>query len=368
MAHNLEIINGQASFVENGRKERAWHRLGHVFDGPLTVKEALELSHANYRVELQPVIALSPTMAEMLSEGRVVDEAFQDAFLASMIQNKKVTMRMDTETPLGIVSDHYGVVQNEDAFKFLDTLLTGQLTDSGHTPIIETAGVLGHGERVFVTAKFPEQIILDNNTDDRVEMYVVFTTAHDGTGAVNVMCTPTRVVCNNTLNFAMRHNVGKLSLAHSSGIMNRLDLQKKENAEFAYKALNMYQIYKKSLEESFTHLQNIRLSEKDLERILAEVLLSEANKKVYNLTGNIHHEDISTHGKNVYQKAYETLQTGIGQEYGERGTGMWLINGLTSYYQNEVDYQSDEYKFTSIQEGNVARKIQKAYNLALEAA
>ena len=52
MAHNLEIVNGVASYAENGRKERAWHGLGQVFDGEMTVQQALELSHADYRVEL----------------------------------------------------------------------------------------------------------------------------------------------------------------------------------------------------------------------------------------------------------------------------------------------------------------------------
>ena len=46
MAHNIEINNGVASFAENGRKERAWHKLGQVFDRPMTVKEALEASLA----------------------------------------------------------------------------------------------------------------------------------------------------------------------------------------------------------------------------------------------------------------------------------------------------------------------------------
>jgi len=363
MSHNLEIKNGVASFAENGRKERAWHKLGQVFDGPMTVKEALELSHADYRVELHPVVALTPKLAEAMGQDTIITDQWQDDMLDAIIPNKKVTLRMDTMQPLGVVSDSYGVVQNEDAFKFLDTLITGQLTDREHTPVIETAGVLGRGERVFVTAKFPEQIILDNKTDDRVEMYVVFTTAHDGTGAVTVMCTPTRVVCNNTLSLALRDNVGKLSLSHSSGIMNRLDLRKKENAEFAYRALNMYNVYKKSLEESFEHLKNIRLAEKDLDNILAEVLLSEVNKNVFRLTGNIHHDDISSYGKNVFLKAKETLENGIGQDLGERGTGMWFINGLTSYFQNEVEYKSDEYKFQSIQNGSVARRVQKAYDL-----
>ena len=359
----IEMRNGIASFVENGRKERAWHKLGHVFDGPMTVKEALELSHADYLVELHPILAMTPHFSESMSQGGVITEALQDEMLDSIVPGKKVTMRMDTMKPLGVVSDSYGIVQNEDAFKFLDTLVTGQLTDSGHTPIIETAGVLGHGERVFITAKFPEQIILDNKTDDRVDMYIVFTTSHDGTGAVNCMVTPTRVVCNNTLNFAMRHNVGKLSLRHSSGIMNRLDLASKENAEFAFKALNMYQVYKNSLEESFEHLRNIKLAEKDLDNILAQVLLSEPNYKIYQETGNINHADITTFGKNVFNKAKETVYSGIGQDLGERGTGLWLVNGLTSYYQNEVNWKDEEYKFDSIQQGQAAKKIQMAYDL-----
>ena len=367
MAHNLEIVNGVASFVENGKKERAWHGLGHVFDGPLTVKEALELSHADYKVELQPIVALTPGIAEHIAMDNYSMQYFQDEMLDAIVPGKKVTMRMDTMKPLGVVSDSYGVVQNEDAFKFLDTLLTGQLTDSEHTPIIETAGVLGHGERVFVTAKFPEQIILDNKTDDRIEMYVCFTTSHDGTGAVNCMVSPTRVVCNNTLNFAMRHNAGKLSLRHSSGIMNRLDLANKENAEFAYKALNMYNVYKKSLEESFEHLRQIKIAEKDLDNILAQVLLSEPNYKIYQETGNINHEDITTFGKNIFNKAKETVYSGIGQELGERGTGLWLVNGLTSYYQNEVNYKNDEYKFDSIQQGQAAKKVQMAYDLLVAA-
>ncbi len=363
MAHNIEFKDGAYSFVENGKKERAWHQLGQVFDGPMTVKEALELSHADYKVELHPVFAMSPTIAEHLAWENYNVELLQDEILDCIVPNKKVTMRMDTMKPLGIVSDSYGIVQNEDAFKFLDTLLTGQLTDSEHAPVIETAGVLGHGERVFITAKFPDQIILDNKGDDRVEMYVVFTTSHDGTGAVNCMVTPTRVVCNNTLNFAMNHNAGKLSLRHSSGIMTRLDLANKENAEFAYKALNMFNVYKKSLEESFEHLRTVRICEKDLDNILAQVLLSEPNLKIYQQTGNINHEDITTFGKNVFNKAKETIYSGVGQEYGEKGTGMWLINGLTSYYQNEVNYKSEEYKFDSIQQGQAAKKVQKAYEL-----
>ena len=68
MAHNLENNAGVTSYVENGRQERAWHNLGQVFDGPMTVEQALELSHADYQVELQPVIAMSPEIQELMQK------------------------------------------------------------------------------------------------------------------------------------------------------------------------------------------------------------------------------------------------------------------------------------------------------------
>ena len=358
MAHLIEVNEGVASFAENGRKERAWHGLGQVFDGPMTVEQALELSHADYEVKLQPVVAITPDIEEAMVSGNVSTDLLLDA----IISNRKATMRLDKQKPLGIVSDNYGVVQNRQAFSFIDTLCTGEI-GSDHTPVIESAGVLGQGERVFITAKFPENIILDNKGEDRVEMFVVFTTSHDGTGAVNCLVTPVRVVCNNTLNFAMRHNAGRLALRHTSGIMNRLDLTNKENVEFAYKTMNMYQIYLHSLEEKFTVLQNLKCDEEWVNKVIANVMFSEPNFEVFKRTNNVFHEDISTHGKNVFTKVKDTIESGVGQGLGERGTAMWVLNGITSYFQNEAKYKDEESKFKSLQDGYAAGKVQQAYEL-----
>ena len=88
MAHNLEIVNGVASFVENGKKERAWHRLGQVFDGPMTVVEALQLSHADYKVELFPILAMTPSFSDKFTQGTVVTEEMQNNMLDSIIDGK----------------------------------------------------------------------------------------------------------------------------------------------------------------------------------------------------------------------------------------------------------------------------------------
>ena len=367
MAHNIEIRNGVASFAENGKKERAWHGLGddqQIFDRPMFVHEALKACHADYTVQAQPVAALSPEVMEMIQNGQDVPfSVLQDLIVA----DKMATMRLDHNETLGLVSDKYGIVQNEDAFKFVDLFCSGQFADRDNTPVIETCGVLGKGERVFVTAKFPEQIVIDAKRDDLVDMYMTFTTSHDGTGAVRAMVTPIRVVCNNTLSMAMANNIGRVSFRHTSNVMNRIDLLNKENAEFAAKALNVYEVYKNGLEQAFDHLKNIKLSEKELDNILAEVLLSDEYNKIYKQTGTIESDGIPTRSKNIFIGVKNAMEVGIGQELIESGTALWALNGLTTYYQNTANFKDAETKFDSIMDGNVYNKVNKAYSLLVAA-
>jgi phage/plasmid-like protein (TIGR03299 family) len=361
----IEITERGASFAENGKRERAWHGLGQVVDEPMFVKDALRLCHADYNVGLQPVVALSDELRAAMDNGEFINAAMLKSLL---VDNTMATMRLDSNKSLGIVSDKYGIVQNADAFRFVDLFCSGKFADRDNTPVIESCGVLGKGERVFVTAKFPQPIVLDAHRDDLVEMYVVFTNSHDGSGAVRCMVTPVRVVCNNTLNLAMRNNIGRISFRHTSKVMDRLDLLNKENAEFAYKTLNVYDVYSNGLKECFEHLRNIKLSEKDLDNILADVLLAPEAAKVFHSEGNIYHEDIATRGRNIFLSAKEALETGVGQSGQERGTGMWAINGLTTYFQNAASFKSEESKFDALIDGSVYDKVNKAYDLILAAA
>ena len=61
----------------------------------------------------------------------------------------------------------------------------------------------------------------------------------------------------------------------------------------------------------------------------------------------------------------QSMENGIGQEYGERGTAMWAINGLTTYFQNDKNYTSEELKFNSVMNGHAANKLQRAYDLLM---
>lgn len=364
MSHMIEIKSGVASFAENGRRERAWHGLGQVVDEPMFVKDALKLCHADYNVGLQPIIAVTDDLLNAIHNGEMIDGSMLRNLF---VEGRMATVRTDSNTALGLTSDSYGIVQNESAFQFVDMFCSGKFADRDNTPVIETCGVLGKGERVFVTAKFPQSIVLDAKRDDLVDMYVVFTTSHDGTGSVRCMCTPVRVVCNNTLNLALEKNIGRIAFRHSSKVMSRLDLLNKENAEFAYNALGVAKVYTDGLKECFDHLRNIKLSEKDLDNIIAEITLADEAKKVFLETRNIYHDDIATRGRNIFLGMKESMENGIGQDILDRGNALWAINGITTFYQNEVNFKNDEVMFDNISSGNVYKKVNKAYEMLIAA-
>ena len=364
MAHGLEERNGKFSFAENGSRERAWHGLGEVVKEPMFVADALKLCRADYNVQLQPIVALNDELVHAMENGENINASILRDLL---VEGRKATVRTDLNTALGIVSEDYGTVQNSDAFKFVDMLCSGLDSNRTEKPTIECCGVLGKGERVFITCKMPEDIVLNPHTDDRIETYVVFTTSHDGTGSVRCMVTNVRVVCSNTLNFAMKHNSGRIAFRHSSKVMSRLDLLNKENAEFAYKTLGLWNEYEKCFKESLEHLRNIKLSERDLDNIIAEITLADEAKKAFLETRNINHEDIATRGRNIFLGMKEAMESGIGQDILESGTALWAINGVTTYFQNEANFKNGEVMFDNMMDGNVYKKVNKAYEMLIAA-
>lgn len=82
----------------------------------------------------------------------------------------------------------YLIVQNAEAFEFFDAIV-----GNGNGIQYETAGALGNGERIFITAKLPDYIRVGNG-DDVVEKYIFLTTSHDGSGSITAAFTPIRIV------------------------------------------------------------------------------------------------------------------------------------------------------------------------------
>lgn len=365
MAANIQILSdGTQCFVENGSKERAWHGLGTTFDRPMTAEEALNGCHANWNVEERGLYYMDNDFGKLLMENPTMT-AQEFVNRLKKVESHKGIVRADNDFNLGIVGRGYGMVQNIDAFEFIDLLTNGKVGNAS----IETAGVLGNGERIFIVAKFPE-VVRIGSKDDVVEQYMVFTTSHDGSGAVMCLSTNVRVVCQNTLNLALRNNSGKLCFKHTRHVTKRMDLTNKENAEMAYKALRLQQTYNQFFAESLEELGRIRLTDKQTEEILVNAVLTPDVQKIYFESGkDMNCDDIPTRSKNIITSITEATHSGVGQDILDKGTGLWLVNGLTTYYQNNYDWKGDgERKFDAIVGGSVETKLQKLYSNILKVA
>lgn len=197
MAHELEIRKGKASMMYVG--EVPWHGLGTRLDRPATAAEAIQAANMDWQVVKVPLYAYVGKTAPV------------PAGKFGVVRNDQIGT--DECKVLGVVGAEYEPLQNCDAFTFFDDIV-------GHNAAIyHTAGVLNDGRRVWILAKLPGEIRVAN--DDITHKYLLLANSHDGSSAVQVKFTPVRVVCNNTLTYALRQ--GKtLRVAHCRNVRERL--------------------------------------------------------------------------------------------------------------------------------------------------
>ena len=156
----------------------------------------------------------------------------------------KANLRDSDNQVLGVVTDRYKVVQNEDAFAFTDSLL-------GEGVTYETAGSLQNGRRTWILAKLPQRYIISG---DEITPYLVFMNSHDGSGAIKAAMTPIRVVCMNTLNLALSTAKRTWSADHVGDIQGKLK-DARDTLLYAGR-------YMEELGKAIDGLNKVRLSDK----------------------------------------------------------------------------------------------------------
>jgi len=175
MAHEFE----SGFFVA----QAAWHRLGTVLQQPPTTEKAITEAGLDWQVLEEPLYQAATE--------------HPDAVLC-----KRLVRDFDKQI-LGTVKYDYTPLQNNDAFRWFDPLLT-----SGKVAL-ETAGSLQGGKRIWIMAKVTETEA-DIRFGDWVRPYLLLHNSHDGSTAVWIQFTPVRVVCMNTLAGAAARRFGEL--------------------------------------------------------------------------------------------------------------------------------------------------------------
>lgn len=337
MAHNINFNErtGQHSFFSV--KEKAWHGLGQIVEQYPTSAEALKFSGLDYEVVKEDIYTTSYN-----ADGQAMD-------FTKRVKTHFATIRKDTGDVLGVVGKDYEIVQNRDAFAFFDAIVGGDGIQ------YETAGALGNGERVFITAKLPGYIKVGR--EDVIEQYLFLTTSHDGYGSITAAFTPVRVVCQNTLNAALRNKSNCIKIRHTANVKDRL--------EQAHKLMGITNTLSEQLESIFNRWTKVHITDPEVKKLIQQAMCP--NKEVYNNLQAGKDDELSTAFKNICDNAFayamsnptQTMDTTAGTLFG-------AYNSVTGYFQNVRKYKDDEAKLKSILYGGIAQqRTQKAFDLCL---
>ncbi len=191
-------------------KTPAWHRQGIVTEEATTSKDALRNSGLDWTVSKRPVFFEHDTPV-MDADGMSMETEYHAA------NGHYAIVRDDTLATLGVMESQYTILQNSDAFTFMD-----KLADRSEIRY-EAAGSLKNGRVIWLLAQLPnaqEVIPGDLNVP-----YVLLASSHDGTLPVRIQPTTIRVVCWNTLFAAINGQATTYAakIKHTSSMESRME-------------------------------------------------------------------------------------------------------------------------------------------------
>jgi len=347
MSHNINYNEGTGkhSFFSVG--EKAWHGLGQIISKYPTSAEAIKYAGLNYEVEKRPLFTYDTVNNNLNSNHNSSNQNSKTGFIIPEIEvpDFYATIRSDTEQVLGVVGNDYEIVQNVNAFSFFDAIV-----ESRKGILYETAGALG--ERIFITAKLPDYIKVGR--DDLIWQYLFLTTSHDGSGSITIAFTPVRIVCQNTLNAAMKNSSNSIKIRHTASAVEKL--------KGAQQILGRSMLLAVELEAVYNRWARVKIADREVKRLIQMAMAP--NKEVLQSLEEGRQEELSATYNNTVSSVLEyALTSPSQQEVTTKGTLFGTYNAVTGYFQNVRNYKDDEAKFKSIMYGAGLQKSQAAFDL-----
>lgn len=211
MSHEISetMVDGRKIAEAMYANRPAWHGLGQVFqaDGQQAPdsETAIRLAHLDWQVDKESI--------QLQADGQPVD-------------NYWALVRQDTRAPLSVVGNDYSVLQNRDAFAFLDSLQADGIIR------YEACFALKGGRGIVLLARMPSVDFVTR--DDAILRYILFSAWHGG-GAIVATPTGVRAQCANMTRLAIRdaHDRGTLlSIRHSGDLTSKLSTMRHYLAQF----------------------------------------------------------------------------------------------------------------------------------------
>jgi phage/plasmid-like protein (TIGR03299 family) len=284
--HELDIYNDDEvdmAYV----KDVPWHGLGVKLNNPTTAKEAIIAAGLNWDVYLQQMFVPLSNSNQYIPVPKF-----------AVLRNDKTEA-----APLGYVTHKYRPLQNRDCFRFFDKLVRP------NKAIYVTAGVLREGQYIWLLAKLPESMYIAG--EDRVDQYILLTNCHRGLQSVQVVFTPIRVVCWNTLSAAVNTKRKNVRINH----YGKLGGQVSKAQEILGLATKIF----KNTEEQYQAIAKVSMDSVGAIKYFEELLPN---------------EEVSQRRRraNIRSKMFFLFEQGKGNDVeGIRGTAWAAYNAVTEY-------------------------------------
>lgn len=323
MAHELDFSTGKPAMAYVN--EVPWHGLGERLSLGASIETWIEAAGLNWQILREPVCY-----------------RFQDKM--KEVSDRHVLIRSDNGEPLSVVSDSYCIVQPKEVIEFYRDLVAGTAFS------LETAGALDEGRKVWGLAR--SNLKSDLHPDDRIEPFLLLASSCDKSLATTVSFTSIRVVCQNTLNFAMQDIKGKpatkcFKVAHNT----RFDWEE------AKKRLNL-------IDDAWSNFM------KNVELLIAKKVEQSVSDKYFEtlfLTGKKEDEKLTNKAIIEVQNLKSAFVNGQGQQLPTaKGTAWGLVNAVTYYVDHQRKSKNQSERLDSAWFGTGAGLKDKAWDTAIE--
>lgn len=315
MAHQLEMINGEAQMAYRKSQGLPWHGLGVPVEDDMTPQEMMVAAGLDWSVEKV------------------------DTFIRykgdNVATGQQALVRSSDGKILTQVGPGWNPVQNAEAFEFFtDFVSKGDM-------IMDTAGSLNDGRIVWALADVQDSFSLFGG--DEVKGYLLFSNPHQYGKAIDVKFVMERVVCNNTLTVA---------LAESGQPAVRVNHRSVFDADRVKELLGLSHRKVETFKEAAEFLGSKQYGQKDLEKYFGNIF-GESTKEGKTLSPTA-------------ERAVQVVETQPGAEF-RKGSFWQMFNAVTYMADHELGRSTDSRMNSAWFGANAKRKVD-ALNLAVEMA
>lgn len=315
MAHNIEVINGQAQMAYRLSKGKPWHGLGVPVADDLTPEQIMTAAGLDWEV--------------------VKINTFIDWNGKQVETGRQALVRETDGKVLTEVGPGWNPVQNREAFEFFS-----EFVEAGNM-VMDTAGSLRDGQIVWALADVKDGFSLFGG--DEVKGYLLFSNPHQYGRSIDIRFCMERVVCNNTLTVALGE-VGQPSV--------KVNHRSEFNADKVKKILGLSHNKMEKFKEAAEFLGSKQYAKPDLETYFGN-LFGESKKEDKKLA-------------RTAEKVMNLIETQPGAEY-KAGSWWQAFNAVTYAVDHELGRSTDS-RMTSAWFGQGAKRKIDALNLAVEMA